>query len=643
MADALKDALARMSIFRDSTDAVVTFRPEDHALLTLNPRTEELFGYHGTDLFGRPVSVLFDEAPDGPGAREDLLPARLLSGTPQEARGRRADGSTLPLEVLVTAADAGETTFYVGCFRDISERKREEESLRGSESRFRAAVETLGEGLLITDLEDRIVYVNSRICQMAEFTPEEMIGREVHRLLVPEEEVEAYQARNQVRLQGISEQYDILLRKQGGDAFWAEVNATPFRDPRGRIIGTLSAVMDVTERKRIQEALVAAVDAAEDASRAKSAFLANMSHELRTPLNAIIGYSEMLDEEMRERGLRELLPDLRRVHDAGKHLLNLINDILDVSKIEAGRMDLVVEEFDVRAVVDEVAQTIQPLATGGGNRLEVSCPDRVGTMRGDPTRVRQVLLNLLSNAAKFTEKGSIRLEVGRGSINGSPAVCFRVSDTGIGIAPEQLEKLFQPFMQADSSATRKYGGTGLGLMISRQLAYKMGGDVSVDSAVGKGSTFTVLLPRDVGESASETLRPTSVRTLFPGGLEGPPTVLVIDDDALVRDLLQRFLTKEGFRVATAERGEEGLQRARQIRPALITLDVIMPGMDGWSVLRELKADPELGKIPVVMMTIIDNPKLGFSLGAAEYVTKPIDWRRLGATLLKFRPGPSLTQ
>jgi PAS domain S-box-containing protein len=618
---------------------VVSFTVGDQVILTLNPATEAQFGYHASHLVGKPAGMLLSPDDDDefvPIGEEATLAPRFFDGKPQEAMARRADGSTFPVEVLVTEAEHDGAGFYLASIRDISERRRGEELLRQSEAQFRAAVETLGEGLLIADTHDRVVYVNSRMCQMAEYPPEEMIGHSVSELLLPEEERAAHEARHQLHMQGISEQYDLLLRRRGNDRFWAEINVTPFRDSRGRIVGTLAAVMDVTERKRIQEELVAAVDASEDASRAKSAFLANMSHELRTPLNAIIGYSEMLQEEMSDRELEDLMPDLHKVHDAGKHLLSLINDILDLSKIEAGRMDILTEEVDVAAVVQDVAATIQPQAVEGGNQVRVSCAADIGTMRADQTRVRQVLLNHLGNAVKFTENGKIDLEVEPAVLNGRPAVSFRIRDTGIGMTPQQIEKLFQPFVQVDDSATRRYGGSGLGLVISRNLCYKMGGDVTVESEPGQGSTFTILLPREAGDVDIDRAKvAVEPETMVP--TDGPATVLVIDDDGLVRDLLQRFLTREGFRVATASGGEEGLERARELKPSLITLDVVMPGLDGWSVLKKLKADPELSRIPVVMMTIIDNPKLGYSLGAADYVTKPIDWRRLGAALGKFKP------
>ena len=509
----------------------------------------------------------------------------------------------------------------------MSEPRIDDEALRDSDARFRLAVETLGEGVVITDADDVVVYANSRMVEISGYAREEMVGQKVAQLLVPDEDRSEYGQRMALRMQGVAEQYEVSFRRKDGRRFWAEVNGSPLRDAAGRIVGTVGAVMDITERKRIEEQLVAAVDASEDASRAKSAFLANMSHELRTPLNAIIGYSEMLQEDLRERGAADLVPDMAKIHGAGKHLLRLINDILDVSKIEAGKMDLLPEVFDVATVVRDVAATIGPLAQARGNTLEVRCAQSIGFMNADLTRVRQVLLNLLSNAAKFTEGGRISLEVDRMAMNEEAWMRFRVRDTGIGMTPEQLARLFKAFTQADVSTTRKYGGTGLGLVISRQLCQMMGGEVTVDSAPGTGSTFTVLLPTNTAEADNAA----------PPATPGLPPVLIVDDDRLVRDLLRRFLTKEGFRVMAAVSGEEGLRRARELRPSLITLDVVMSGMDGWTMLKTLKADPALAAVPVVMITIVDNPALGLSLGASDYITKPIDWARLGRTLGRYRP------
>jgi len=372
----------------------------------------------------------------------------------------------------------------------------------------------------------------------------------------------------------------------------------------------------------------------EVASRHKSEFLANMSHELRTPLNAIIGYSEMLQEEAADLGEERFVADLGKINAAGRHLLELINAVLDLSKIEAGKMDLYLETFSVGGLVYDIAAVIQPLAEKNANRLELDCDENVGVMRADLTKLRQVLFNLLSNACKFTDHGTVSLAVARETDEAGDWVTFAVHDTGIGVTPEQMTRLFEEFSQADVSTTRRYGGTGLGLALSRRLCRMMGGDITVTSEPGQGSTFSVRLPATVVETRVEP----ATAAVFPG--EGQPsganTVLVIDDEAAVRELMQRFLTKEGFRVRTASGGEEGLRLAKELRPDAITLDVMMPGMDGWAVLSALKADPDVAGIPVIMLTIVDERNLGYALGASDYLTKPIDRERLVAVLKKYR-------
>ena len=394
---------------------------------------------------------------------------------------------------------------------------------------------------------------------------------------------------------------------------------------------------EVSQREQAQDELLKAKLVAEEASRAKSTFLANMSHELRTPLNAIIGYSEMLEEDARDSGSEENVRDLRKIQSAGKHLLALINDVLDLSKIEAGKMTLHLETFDLPVMIDEIVTTLQPAIEKNNNKLSVQLPDEIGMMRADITKVRQILFNLLSNACKFTDHGSIALDVER-KIDGSQDwIQFRVTDTGIGIAPKQKENLFQEFAQADTSIARKYGGTGLGLAISYRFAQLMKGTIAVESEPGKGSTFTVQLPAQVRIEADAAQAATaSVSKSVAPVKTDRDTILVIDDDAAVRDLMTRFLAKMDFNVVAAGSGEEGLRLAKQVRPSIITLDVVMPDCDGWSVLNKLKADAELSEIPVIMVTIVDNEAMGINLGASNYLIKPVDRDRLASLIEKHR-------
>ena len=472
------------------------------------------------------------------------------------------------------------------------------------------------------DTQHNIVSCNPAFESLYGYRQAEVVGRNLDELISTEtSRSEAVAITQHVLAEGAVRSIG-QRRRRDGTLVDVEVLGVPVRVD-GELVGLMGLYHDISE-------LTAARKAAEEANSAKSQFLASMSHELRTPLNAIIGYSEMVEEEVTDLGHPELAPDLQKIRSAGKHLLALINDILDLSKIEAGRTELYLEDFDVADLVRDVATTIRPLVEKNRNQL-VTRAEAAGPMLGDLTKVRQMLLNLLSNACKFTEQGTITLEARRvAGPGGGDEVHFRVADSGIGMTPAQMNKIFEAFAQADASTSRRYGGTGLGLAITRQFATLMGGDISVESEPGRGSAFHIRLP------ASGPPRP-DVPEVAPGEAARPAgTVLVIDDDPEARDLVGRFLRQEGFEVVEAAGGEAGLDLARSHRPDAITLDVLMPGMDGWAVLGALKADPQLAEIPVIMLTVSENQSLGLALGASEYVTKPIDRDHLRRLLRKYR-------
>jgi adenylate cyclase len=397
--------------------------------------------------------------------------------------------------------------------------------------------------------------------------------------------------------------------------------------------GCIIIYTDITERKRYEEALTAARDQAEAMSLTKSAFLANMSHELRTPLNAIIGVTEMLQEDARDLKRDDEMEPLNRVSGAARHLLALINDILDLSKIEAGRMELNLETFSVPPLIDEVVKTFETLAAKNGNRIVVDCDPATKAIHADQMRVRQALLNLVGNANKFTERGTVTIRARRREIEHRGWVEIAVTDTGIGMTPVQMERLFQEFSQADASTTRKYGGTGLGLAISQRFCRMMGGDISVQSEPGRGSTFTIQLPANVvGIEAAAAAPGTPPRVRAAQTSHDTPLIVVADDDRTGREIVARFLEREGFSVALADGGQEALRLVRELRPDAITLDVLMPDLDGWTVLAAIKGDPALADIPVVLLTIVDEKNRGYSLGAAEYLVKPVDREKLTQTL-----------
>src|ERR1700722_546534 len=533
-------------------------------------------------------------------------------------------------------------------FRDsLKERDRLAAEAESQRKTIAAAIATISEGFVLYDSDDRIVLFNEQFRAiypgLADIIKQGTTFGEV---------LEAVISRSLVDLDGQSPQEWIAERKarrehSGGFAEY-RYGGRYVRISERRIHGggTVAVYTDITELRQHNLELEQARELSEVANRTKSQFLANMSHELRTPLNAIIGYSEILQEDAVDSDQEQLVPDLKKIEGAGRHLLGLINDILDLSKVEAGKMDVFIEEIDISSLLDEVKSIIAPLVAKNGNKLELRLADRIGSMRTDRTKVKQCLLNVLSNASKFTQDGKLTVGVERLGTDRS-IVQMTISDTGIGMSEEQLGRLFQAFSQADASTTKKFGGTGLGLAITRHFCRLLGGDVTVASQVGKGSTFTIVLP-DQALQPDQSTAPAEAALELPRANSADAagavvTVLVVDDDPAARDLLTTNLGREGYRTVQARGGDEALELARKLHPDAITLDVLMPKKDGWAVLGALKADPDLCDIPVIMVTVAPDRGIGLSLGAAEVMTKPVDRAELTALLrqLLSRDGPLL--
>jgi signal transduction histidine kinase/DNA-binding response OmpR family regulator len=510
------------------------------------------------------------------------------------------------------------------------------------------AIEAISEGFSLYDSEDRIAVCNTRYKEMFSYdrdatmagTPfESIVANAIQNDLIPEakgnpqrwlaERLERHRNPGSPHIQ------------RRADGRWIRISER--KTENGGVVATYGDITELKQRESELDGLVheleVARDAAEAANRTKSSFLANMSHELRTPLNAIIGYSEILQEDVAGLGQESIGDDLRKIENSGRHLLGLINDILDLSKIEAGKMEMFVEDVEIAPLLDEVRAIIAPMMENNGNTLELRLADDLGAMRTDRTKLKQSLLNILSNGIKFTQNGKLTLAANRIG-NGSSMVQFVISDTGIGMTEEQLSRLFLAFSQADASTSRKYGGTGLGLAITRNFCQMLGGDVTVTSKLGEGSTFTISLP--TGPPAAEQVRPVEAPQFTQGSAEAP-TVLIVDDDPAARDLLTANLKGTGYRLVHAASGDEALNLARAVRPDAITLDILMPKPDGWEVLNALKADADLRDIPVVVVTMLSDRGIGLSLGAVDVLTKPVDRARLTALIhsLIRRDGPVL--
>jgi PAS domain S-box-containing protein len=534
----------------------------------------------------------------------------------------------------------------------LSRALAEAERLQAEARRLALVAAHTYNGVIITDTHGKITWVNPSFTRLTGYTLAEAVGRHPDEFLLgPDTDPVLLEAKRKARAEKKPFQLELLNYRKDGSPLWFLLDGQPILDAEGDVESYIVVQVDITKRKQDEAALLLAREAAEEANRTKSAFLANMSHELRTPMNAIIGYSEMLIEDAEDSGNDDAIPDLKKIHSAGKHLLGLINDVLDISKIEAGKMTLFLEDAPLPALLDEVASTIRPLVAKNNNTLVLEPAPDLGVLHADVTKVRQTLFNLLSNAAKFTHEGRVTLTVTRApGPDGRDFVHFRVADTGIGMTKEQLGKLFQAFVQADASTTRKYGGTGLGLAISKKFCQLMGGDIAVESEPGKGTVFTASIPARVedparsrppfGGAPSPASAPASASVpsaASPDTTGAGPLILAVDDDPAVLELLTRNLHREGYSVRTATNGRDALNLAKELRPRLITLDVMMPSMDGWSVLTALKADPATRDIPVVMVSIIEDRQLGFTLGAADYITKPVDRARLADILARQVP------
>jgi PAS domain S-box-containing protein len=621
----------KAAILQTALDAIIVMDAGSR-ILEFNPAAERIFGRKRDAVIGELMPELLIPPPFRDlhyrGVQRYLeTGVSAILGKRVELPGLRANGSEFPLELAITRLPDENPPVFTAYVRDLSEQQEAERALRTSEARYRSLFENVLEGVFQSDPQGNLLQANPALVHMLGFENEDELRAPgaIRELYVDREQ--RAECLRRLEEAGELRHVELRLRRKDGSTLYALENSRALRDEAGRVIYYEGTLTDITNRKEQEEELLKAKEAAEAANRAKSDFLASMSHELRTPLNAIIGYSEMLQEEANDRNLGVLIPDLKKIQTAGRHLLALINDVLDLTKIEAGRMQIHLERVDVRAMLEETLETVRPLVKKNDNVLESEVESGLPPLYVDVTKLRQALFNLMSNAAKFTTGGKIRLTATQAKDEIGDWVVFTVSDTGIGIARDQQTKVFEAFSQGDSLQARRLGGTGLGLAITRQFCRMMGGDVTLESEAGKGSTFQIRLPH---RAASKEV---------PGEMDvfcSSNPVLIVDDDPAARELIRRALEKEGIAAVEAQNGLEALDIARRILPVAITLDVVMPDMDGWSTLSTLKADPELRGIPVVITTVLDDRNFAYALGADHYLTKPVERERLASILTHYQ-------
>jgi PAS domain S-box-containing protein len=574
----------------------------------------------------------------------------------------RKDGSRFPAVVSVTALrDAQDVIIgYLLIGTDNTARKQVEEERQKLDQRLRdqhfytrSLIESNIDALMAIDPRGIITDVNKQTEALTGCTRDELIGAPFKNYFTDAARAEA--GINRVLAEGKVTNYELTARARDGKQTTVSYNATTFHDRDRRLQGVFAAARDVTELKRYERTLHQKNVELESSSRMKSEFLANMSHELRTPLNAIIGFSEVLKDGLMGDMTEQQRGFIGNIFSSGNHLLSLINDILDLSKVEAGTMTLDLESVSVTSLLMNSLSIIRGKAATRHIKLSSDGAADLGSFQADARKVKQIAYNLLSNAVKFTvEGGQVTLRASRvpravvGQLSGSrPARTFpvadsafqefleiSVTDSGIGISPEGLEQLFKPFSQIDSGLARKYEGTGLGLAMVKLLAELHGGAVAVESAVGSGSCFTVWLPLRPAEEGVVTSIELPA-TPFVEAEPGARTALVVEDDPKAADLIRLQLEAEGFKVLHAVSGEMALALAVQQPLSLITLDILLPTMDGWDLLVHLKEVPSLEHIPIVVISVVADRGKGFALGAAAVMQKPISRQGLFASLMEL--------
>jgi PAS domain S-box-containing protein len=671
---AAKESRGRLQEFLDNANDLIQSVSPDGRILYVNSSWKRVLGYGDEDL--ERLSLFDIVHPAQRGKLKGELERIFEGGKPRrfDVDYVAPDGRVVMLSGSIQAQKSGGRSVATqSILRDVTEQRLAERQLDESQRNLEALVENTGDSIWSVDRRHRLITLNSAFALALEArTGKEPEVGQLPADVFPEEDVAWYEEVYDRTLRG---ERHIALRTDDvdGQLRYFELYANPIQALDG-VSGAVFFGKDVTERVRAQEAVAVAKEEAEAANKAKSDFLANMSHELRTPLNSVIGFTNILLKNKGGQFSDKDLGFLQRVLSNGKHLLALINEVLDLAKVEAGRMELIIEKVDLGALVVETVQQLEGQAKTkeGHVRLLADVPPELALVDTDSAKLKQVIINLVGNALKFTHEGSVTVRLDLAT-DGKTPVAIAVVDTGIGIPEDRLEAIFEAFQQAEAGTSRKYGGTGLGLALSRSICLLMGYDLMVESELGKGSIFKIVLgeragrpvlepepegdaesPREMTQRAKKIAAGTApaLRTDGPRAAVGPAKgdetvparagmrdfkVLVVDDEKDSRVLIAHYLEEFGCEVVTARGGEQGLALAREHSPDLITLDLIMPDMTGWEVLKRIKADPELRRIPVVVVSVVAGEGRGSLLGAVDLVTKPFEredllrvlWRHLG--------------
>jgi len=655
----LRDSEAKFRAFLESASEAIIVTNAQGEIIVFNAKAEELFGYNRTEVFGRKIEYLMPPRYHSihTDHRADYLthPSKRSMGKSQDLYAKRQDGTEFPIEVGLSTIQTKHGTFVIAFLTDITERQQAEHEIkrlnqklesqiRETETRYAQIVELAEEGIWVTDVQGNTTYTNQAMARMLGYTEVEILGHAIADFLTPGDNRFTPASSIPLNPSQVHRQ-EVELRTKTGNNIWAYMSTSPVLDDQGNLLWSCALVYDITERKQAEKQLresnerisLANAELAR-ATRLKDEFLASMSHELRTPLNAILGLAEALQEEVYGSLTPKQRKSLATIEQSGKHLLELINDILDLSKIESGKMSLSVSLVSVDSLCESSLTFIKQQAQQKNIRLDYHIAPGLSEIEVDERRIRQVLVNLLSNAVKFTpDGGKVSLQVTTDP--DGEQLQLSVTDTGIGIAPENLDKLFKPFVQLDSSLSRRYAGTGLGLALVRRIVELQGGSIALESEVGKGSCFTVMLPWKHPSRIGERLKQSK---LMVGELPPIHKALVVEDSDASANHIARYLGELSITVLIHPQGEGTIDAVQTFKPDVIILDILLPHISGWEVLVQLKANPATQSIPVVVVSVVDDPTQALELGASDYLLKPISRPQLQSVLSQLFATPPET-